>query len=161
MTEKDKAKKIQRAADKVTSWIGSPTSLVMHTIFFVVMLSLAFDGFNFDKVMLILTTIVSLEAIYLSIFIQMTVNKHSEDLEEVAEDIGEIQEDVDDIQKDVDEIQGDVDEIQKDVDEIQEDVEDIEEDVDDISEDKQKILFDKIEANLQDIMQELSELKKK
>ena len=55
-------------------------------------------------ILLILTTLVSLEAIYLSIFIQMTVNKHGEELEEVSEDIGEIQEDVDELQEDVEEI---------------------------------------------------------
>ena len=41
--------------------------------------------------MLILTTIVSLEAIYLSIFIQMSVNHHSYRLDEVSEDIEDIQ----------------------------------------------------------------------
>ena len=69
-------------------------------------------GFSSSDILLVLTTIVSLEAIYLSIFIQMTVNKHAEELEEVSEDIEEIQEDVDEIQKDVDEIQEDVEEIQ-------------------------------------------------
>lgn len=44
--------------------------------------------------MLILTTAVSLEAIYLAIFIQMTVNRTSESLEEVEEDIEDLQEDI-------------------------------------------------------------------
>ena len=104
------------------------------------MIFLAFSDIGFDKVMLVLTTIVSLEAIYLSIFIQMTVNKHGEELEDVSLDIDEIQEDVDEIQKDVDEIQ---------------------EDVEDIEEDKPQIIFEKIEKNLQDLMAEISELKKK
>ncbi len=116
---KKKNKKIN-ISDKIIQWIGSPYSLFFHTIFFVVMIALAFSSIGFDKVMLVLTTIVSLEAIYLSIFIQMTVNKHSEELEEVVEDIDEIQEDVEEIQEDVDEIQKDVDEIQEDVEEIQE-----------------------------------------
>ena len=139
--------KIGKISTKFIKWIGSPRSLFIHTVFFVVMIMLAFSDIGFDKVMLVLTTIVSLEAIYLSIFIQMTVNKHGEELEEVSEDI-------DEIQKDVDEIQEDVDEIQKDVDEIQEDVEDIEEE-------KPKIIFEKIEKNLQDLMAEISELKKR
>lgn len=154
MTSKERKQKIKNISDKFVKWIGSPLSLVIHTIFFGIMISLAFSDIGFDKVMLVLTTIVSLEAIYLSIFIQMTVNKHSEDLEEVSLDIDEIQEDVDEIQKDVDEIQEDVDEIQKDVDEIQEDVEDIEED-------KPKIIFEKIEKNLKELMSEISELKNK
>ncbi len=111
---KEKNKKNEDMSDKLIHWIGSTYSLFFHTIFFIVMIALAFTSIGFDKVMLVLTTIVSLEAIYLSIFIQMTVNRHSEELEEVSEDIDEIQEDVEEIQKDVDEIQEDVEEIQED-----------------------------------------------
>ena len=142
-------KKFEEFSKKLTHWIGSPQSILIHTIFFIGSFSLRFLGVAASDILLILTTIVSLEAIYLSIFIQMTVNKHSEELEEVSEDI-------DEIQKDVDEIQEDVGEIQKDVDEIQEDVEDIEEE-----EEKPKIIFEKIEKNLQNLMLEISELKKK
>jgi peptidoglycan hydrolase CwlO-like protein len=88
------------------------------------MFGLRFFGVSSITVLLFLTTIVSLEAIYLSIFIQMTVNQQAKELEEVSEDIEEIQEDVEGIQKDVDEIQEDVEEIQEDVEEIQEEVKD-------------------------------------
>jgi low affinity Fe/Cu permease len=107
-------KMMEDFSKKLTRWIGSPQSILVHTIFFVGMLCLRFDGVSSSDVLLILTTAVSLEAIYLSIFIQMTVNRHAEELEEVSEDIGEIQEDVGEIQKDVDEIQEDVEEIQED-----------------------------------------------
>jgi peptidoglycan hydrolase CwlO-like protein len=132
-------KKINSLSDKVTRWVGSPASVFAHTVFFIIMIGLAFTDIGFDKILLILTTVVSLEAIYLSIFIQMTVNKHSEELEEVSEDIEEIQGDIDEIQEDVEEISEDVGEIQKDVDEIQEDVENIEKDVDEIQEDVEVI----------------------
>lgn len=154
MNNKERKIKIGKISHKFIRWIGSTNSLLVHTLFFGVMIYLAFSDIGFDKVMLVLTTIVSLEAIYLSIFIQMTVNKQGEELEEVSEDIDEIQEDVDEIQKDVDEIQEDVEEIEKDIDEIQEDVEDIEEE-------KPKIIFERIEKNLQDLMAEISELKKR
>lgn len=72
-----------------------------------------FFGYTLDQILLILTTAVSLEAIYLAIFIQMTVNKTTQSLEQGEEDIDEIQEDVEDIQEDVDEIQEDVDEGEK------------------------------------------------
>ena len=98
-------KKFENFSKKVTRWIGSPQSIIVHTVFFVVIFSLHFFGFSSSDILLILTTIVSLEAIYLSIFIQMTVNKHAEELEEVSEDIEEIQEDVDEIQEDVEDIQ--------------------------------------------------------
>ncbi len=107
-------KKFEDFSKKLTHWIGSPQSIIFHTIFFVIIFGLRFFGFSSEDVLLILTTIVSLEAIYLSIFIQMTVNKQAKELEEVSEDIEEIQEDVDEIQKDVDEIQEDVEEIQGD-----------------------------------------------
>lgn len=117
-------KKFEDFSKKLTRWIGSPQSIIVHTIFFIGMFSLRFFGISSSDVLLILTTVVSLEAIYLSIFIQMTVNQHAEELEEVSEDIEEIQEDVGEIQKDVDEIQEDVDEIQEDVEEIQEEIAD-------------------------------------
>lgn len=127
-------KKVENFSKKMTKWIGSPTSLIIHTLFFLAMLSLRFFGVPSGDVLLILTTIVSLEAIYLSIFIQMTVNEHAKELEEVSEDIEEIQEDVEGISEDVEEISEDVADIQEDVADIQEDVEEISEDVDEIQE---------------------------
>ena len=83
-----------------TRWIGSPSSLIYHTLLFLVFgVIMVARVFPFDSVMLVLTTLVSLEAIYLSIFIQMTVNIHAEQLSEIAEDIDEIQEEVDELQE--------------------------------------------------------------
>lgn len=128
-TEKSKSRRtrLDQMTDRATRSIGSKTSLVVHTIFFIAIFVLVIFGVKLDTVLLVLTTAVSLEAIYLAIFIQMTVNKNTADIEDIAEDVEEIAEDVEDIAEDVDEIEKDVDEIQKDVDEIQEDVEDIEE----------------------------------
>jgi uncharacterized membrane protein len=112
--------------ERVTTWIGSGSSLVLHTLIFGGAFLLSISGrIEWDTMLLFLTTIVSLEAIYLSIFIQMTVNRHAQELAEVSEDVEDIQEDIEEISQDVDEIQKDVDEIQEDVDEIQEDVEEI------------------------------------
>lgn len=89
---------------RVTGWVGSPASLILHTIVFAAAFAVGFFHVTaWDMVLLILTTAVSLEAIYLAIFIQMTVNQHTESLREVEEDIDEIQEDVDEIQEDVEE----------------------------------------------------------
>ncbi len=98
-------KKFDNFSKKVTQWIGSVQSIVLHTIFFMIIFGLRFFGVSSSDILLILTTIVSLEAIYLSIFIQMTVNKQGQELEEVSEDIEEIKEDMDEIQEDVEEIQ--------------------------------------------------------
>ena len=130
-----KLNSLENFSIKLTESIGTSKSVLIHSFLFVGIFALYFVGFDIDKILLILTTAVSLEAIYLSIFIQMTINRNTESLKEVEKDVDEIQEDVDEIQEDVDEIQKDVDEIQEDVDEIQEDVEGIEDEVVDMSKD--------------------------
>jgi peptidoglycan hydrolase CwlO-like protein len=112
--------RLEKTADKFIKWVGSPASLLVHTVFFAGAFMVNFLGVAMDQVLLMLTTAVSLEAIYLAIFIQMTVNRNSASLEEVEDDVDEIQKDVDEIQKDVDEIQKDVDELQEDVGEMSE-----------------------------------------
>jgi peptidoglycan hydrolase CwlO-like protein len=94
----------EEMSKKITRSVGSELSIVLHTIFFAGIFSLRFFDVTTSDILLILTTLVSLEAIYLAIFIQITVNRQGEELEEVSEDIEEIQEDVDEIQKDVEEI---------------------------------------------------------
>ncbi len=117
---------LEEYALAITRWVGSMPSIVVHTLAFLsCFLLVALGVLQFDRMLLILTTVVSLEAIYLSIFIQMTINFTTRTIESVEQDIDEIQEDIEEIQEDVDEIQEDVDEIQEDVDEIQEDVEEM------------------------------------
>jgi len=119
-------------------------------------------GVPFGTVLLFLTTIVSLEAIYLSIFIQMSVNKATKDIEYIQEDVEDIQEDVDEIQEDVAEIEKDVDEIQEDVAEIEKDVDEIQEDVEEDEKEeleRDKALMDKIELTLQSLMNEIKNIK--
>src|SRR3989344_7097808 len=113
-------RRMKKASYIVTQWIGTPSSIVAHTAFFVGAFLLYFIGISFDKILLILTTAVSLEAIYMAIFIQMTINRHAEDLEEVTENIEEISKDVEEISEDVEGISEDVEEISKDVDVLQE-----------------------------------------
>ncbi len=114
---------LDQIIDAATRWIGSTASLLAHTAFFIVCFVLVFAGVPLDRVLLVLTTVVSLEAIYLAIFIQMTVNRASDSIAEIEEDVDEIQEDIDEIEKDVDEIQKDIDEIEEDIDDIEKDEE--------------------------------------
>ncbi len=144
---------LEQLALSVTRGVGSIWSVIIHTLLFAGAFTLVLLGAELERVLLVLTTIVSLEAIYLSIFIQMSVNHQAralasvekeideiaEDVEEIAEDVGEIAEDVEDIQEAHEEIQEDIEEIQKDVDEIQGDVEEIQKDVDEIQEDVEEI----------------------
>ncbi|MCC2590068.1 DUF1003 domain-containing protein [Chryseobacterium sp. MFBS3-17] len=120
---------LEKIANGIMWWVGSVPSLVVHTVLFLTAFLLpAFGLVNFDKMLLTLTTILSLEAIYLAIFIQMSVNKSSEHIEVLREDVTEIQEDIEDIQEDIEEISEDIEDISDDIDEIQEDIEDIAED---------------------------------
>ena len=119
---KQPKEKLQQFAIGVTRWVGSPQSIALHTLAFATAIFILVRGiFDFNVVILVVNTAVSLEAIYLALFIQMTVNYQTASLEEVEHDIDEIQEDIDEIQEDVDEIQEDVDEIQEDVEEMTED----------------------------------------
>jgi len=108
----EKESAFRKTALAVTKWIGSPNSIVIHTILFTASLVVAFFGYvEWDKMLLVVTTLVSLEAIYLSLFIQMTINFTSSTIAEVEQDIDEIQEDVGEIQEDVEELQEDVEEM--------------------------------------------------
>lgn len=105
--------------ERTTASIGSLTSLTLHTVVFCGAFAVAIFGIaSWETVLLVLTTLVSLEAIYLAIFIQMTVNRNTAQLQEVEEDIDEIQEDVEELSEDVDEIQEDIEDIQEDVEEM-------------------------------------------
>ena len=147
---------------KSTRWIGSTQSLVLHTVIFGIFFWLGYTGHDWEKILLVLTTLVSLEAIYLSIFIQMSINRNTESLEDVEEGLDEIQEDVDEIQENVDEIQDDVEEIQEDIDEIQDDVEEITAEEEPQLSDHQRthMTLEKIEKNLQKLMDDFHTLQK-
>ncbi len=120
-------------------WIGSRSSLAFHTAYFIASFVAVWLGFiSLTTMLLALTTVVSLEAIYLNIFIQMTVNKNTASLREVEEDIDEIQEDVEELGEDLDEIQEDIGEIQEDVEEMSEDIDEIQEDVEELSEEEKE-----------------------
>ncbi len=127
-------------------------SLYIHTAVFTLSFLLIMLGVSTEKVLLTLTTLVSLEAIYLSILIQIAVNKNTESLEEVEEDLDEIQEDLD-------EIADDVEDIQEDIDDIEEEVEDIEEG-DNKRDNEVNIKFKNIDEQLSLILQEIKNLKK-
>ena len=151
MVRKNKYDKInnrlEQAAIRLTEGIGTIKSLLIHTVLFAGTLSLALFGWEADQILLILTTWVSLEAIYLSIFIQMTVNRNTKSLEEVEEDIEEIQEDVEGLEDDFEEISEEIEDIQ---------AEDIKADM---QEEEAKITLKNIEDDLDKLMTDISSLK--
>lgn len=142
--------RLHEAAFSVTRWVGSLPSIIVHTIAFAGSFTAVWFGvLSFDRMLLVLTTVVSLEAIYLSIFIQMTINYTTASLEEVEQDIDEIQEDVEEIQEDVDEIQEDMQEMTE----------------DEIEEERiqagQKKTLEEIHAGLQQLMADVEKLQER
>lgn len=132
---------------KITDWIGSTPSIVFHSIFFIGIFALRIFHYTTNDILLILTTAVSLEAIYLAIFIQMTVNRNTQSLEEVEEDIGEITEGVTDMEKDIDSIQEDIDKLEG------------EDAKDNIHSENTMQTLNKIESDLQNLIDDIAKLK--
>jgi septal ring factor EnvC (AmiA/AmiB activator) len=181
---RDRQKRIvEKGASNVTRWVGSTSSVLLHTALFVVSFILPYIGVvPFERMLLVLTTIVSLEAIYLSIFIQMSINMNNqnieiiqedieelgEDIEELGEDIEELGENIEEISDDIEEISGDIEELGEDIEEIQKDVDEIQEDVVEIQEEtneeqvddkKEKEILLSIQATLVLLQQEIEQLK--
>ena len=147
---------VQKTALKVTRWIGSPSSLMVHTALFLgCFLAAGFGFIDFNEMQLILLSAVSLEAIYLAIFIQMTINYTSQELEDVGDDIEEIREDVGEIQEDVVELQEDVEDISEDVEEMSE-----EEALEESRKNDQKRTLNDIQTDLRKLMHDIERLQK-
>lgn len=161
--------------ERLTIWIGSVPSLIVHTIVFTSAFLIAAVGLApWDSVLLVVTTLVSLEAIYLAIFIQMSVNRAQQSLAEVEADVAGIEEDIEEISEDIEGIEKDVAEIEENIDDISEDIEGIEKDVagieegiEEISEDIEGIEKDVaeiekdvagIEENIEEVSEDLEEL---
>lgn len=115
----DSTENLEKMAITTTNAFGSLWSVIIHTIVFLGAFAFIAMGADLNKILLVLTTLVSLEAIYLSIFIKMSANQQTKTLERVEKDMDEIVNDVEGIQKDVDEIVEDVEDIRTDVEEIQ------------------------------------------
>jgi|GEM_PF-424059 len=160
-------KMMEKGAESITRWIGSTASVLLHTVLFIVSFSLPyFKVTTFERMLLFLTTIVSLEAIYLSIFIQMSLNMNNqnieiiqEDIEELSGDIEEISEDIEEISEDIEEISGDIEELGEDLEEIGEDIEEIQKDVVEMQEDVEEIQKDveEIQEDVVEMQEELQE----
>ena len=153
-------KRIEKTALAVTRWIGSPISVVLHTLIFIAcFLAVHYGYIVFEKMLLILTTIVSLEAIYLSIFIQMTINYTTQAVEDISEDVEDISEDVEEMQENIGELQEDVEDISEDVEEITEE-EKAGEAEDEAREAEQRKTLADIQTDLRTLMNDIERLQK-
>jgi peptidoglycan hydrolase CwlO-like protein len=140
--------------ERLTSWLGSVSSLIVHTIVFSSAFLVAALGFApWDSVLLVVTTLVSLEAIYLAIFIQMSVNRAQQSLAEVEADVAGIEEDIEEISEDIEGIEKDVADIEEGIEEISEDIEGIEKDVAEIEEN-----IDEVSEDIEELQEDIDEL---
>lgn len=154
-------KGLERIAFKATHSIGSTTSIVLHTLLFVGIFVLhPLFGWTFDKILLVLTTAVSLEAIYLAIFIQMSVNMNTARLSEVSHDVEEIQEDVQEINTEVSDLEKDIEELSHDVEEITEEMEEDEREADK-KRTENRAAIEKVEQVVVRLLKNLENLKDK
>ena len=145
---KDKAlNALEKMSFQITNLIGTPMSVIIHSVVFAGFLALILFGFEINLILLILTTFLSIEAIYLALFIQITVNRNTKSLEEVEEDIEEIQEDVEGLEDEVEEISEEIDDI------AAEDVKD------DMEEEEAKVTLKNIEEDLDKLMTDIASLK--
>ncbi len=164
--------------EHVTQWIGSVPSLIVHTVVFAGAFLVAAIGLApWDIVLLVITTVVSLEAIYLAIFIQMSVNRAQQSLAGVEADVAGIEENIEDISEDIEGIEKDVAEIEKDVAGIEEDIEEVTEDIEELHEEvgelhegeekdatrkhKQEITLGEITTTLQKLLSDIEQLKQR
>lgn len=146
--KEEKMQFLTRITDNIMWWMGSIPSLIVHSIVFLTAFLLPLFGIvAVDKMLLVLTTVLSLEAIYLAIFIQMSVNRSQEHIEDIREDIEEIQDDIEEISEDIEEISEDIDDIQEDIEDIAE-----EEDEEDHSERARTVMLkSNVSSNKNDI----------
>lgn len=83
---------LEKISFRLAGWIGSPFSLFLHTVFIVGIFVLRYLGVISNTIPLALATAVSLEAIYLAIFIHMAVNRNTKSITVLESDIRMIQE---------------------------------------------------------------------
>lgn len=87
---------LEKLSRRASYWIGTPDCLIVHLVIFLIA-TISIPIFGLNKVLLVTTTLLSWEAIFLAIFIQMTVNRHGHRIKEIEEDIDDIQEDVEEL----------------------------------------------------------------
>jgi peptidoglycan hydrolase CwlO-like protein len=149
-----------RGIERAVAWIGSPTSLIVHTFIFVGFFTVSFlKWVSWDLMFAVLTNVVSLEAIYLAIFIQMSVNRQAASLKVVEEDVGDIQEDIEELGENVEELGENVEDLKEDVEDIQEDIGEDEED--EVRDKKQDAMLEALTNDVKAMLKHLETLKGK
>ncbi len=113
----------ERISDAITDMLGSTASVIAHSLLFVAIFALHWLGVGIDEILLILTTAVSLEAIYLSIFIQRSTNRQGARIESAVDEIRRNTEEAlvrlaALTKQEIDDVQGAVEDIEKTIEEV-------------------------------------------
>ncbi len=124
MEQDDKFAKI---AYKVAQAAGTPLSILIHTLFFLTAFGFVLFGFDFDRVLLVVTTVVSLEAIYLSLFLQIAVNMQTKNINTQTKHIEDVKEEIEDIQENIEDQTKHIEDVKEEIEDIQENIEDLNE----------------------------------
>ncbi len=103
--------KIENFLLKIPDQLGSTSSIILHTCCIFASFLLVFMGVSINDILLSVTTVLSIEAIYLSLFIQLSVNKAGTSLKTVTDNTNEIIQEIDLISEDVDDMQEDIDSV--------------------------------------------------
>jgi peptidoglycan hydrolase CwlO-like protein len=152
---------MEKGATSVTRWVGSGMSVILHTILFVVSFTLPAIGWvSFERMLLVLTTVVSLEAIYLSIFIQMSINMNNQNIESIQGDIEELGEDIEELGSDIEELGEGIEELGEDIEELGEDIEELGEGIEELGEDLEELGEDleEIQKDVDEMQEEVEEI---
>ena len=113
----------ERISDAITDMLGSTASVIAHSLLFVAIFALHWLDVGIDEILLILTTAVSLEAIYLSIFIQRSTNRQGARIESAVDEIRRNTEEAlvrlaALTKQEIDDVQGAVEDIEKTIEEV-------------------------------------------
>lgn len=90
---------LEKFSFSLAKWIGSPFSLILHTIVFGGFFILRYYGLVSNPVLIALTAAVVLEAIYLVIFIQIIVKNNTTSLTQLQGNVLEIQQEEKEVHK--------------------------------------------------------------
>ncbi len=91
--------KLEKISYKLAKLIGSPFCLVLHIALFGGFFILRSLGIIPNAVLIMLATVVGLEAIFLIIFVQMSVKNNTKSLIQLQEKIDQIQQEEEEVHK--------------------------------------------------------------
>lgn len=90
---------LEKFSFSLARYIGSPLSLLLHTIVFGGFFILRYLGIVPNSILIVLTAAVSLEAIYLIIFTQMALKNNTSSLTQLQGNIEEIRQEENEVHK--------------------------------------------------------------